>query len=40
MASELGPVDFAQIKYRRGLDSGVKQILIDGGWITPLYGGA
>lgn len=40
MASELGPLDFAAIKYRRGLDSGVKQILIDGGWVTPLYGGA
>ena len=40
MASELGPVDFANIKFRRGLDSGVKQILVDGGWIVPLYGGA
>lgn len=38
MASELGAANFGQIMYRRNLDNNIKQILVDGGWITPLYG--
>jgi len=40
MSSELGTLDLGEVKYRRGLSSGVKQILIEGGWVLPLYGGA
>jgi len=34
----LGTADFAKIEYQRNLDSCVKQILVDGGWMIPLYG--
>ncbi len=40
MTSELGTVNFGRILYRRELSQGVKQILIEGGWMIPLYGGA
>lgn len=40
MSSELGSVDLGTIVYRRGLSSAVKQLLIDGCWVLPLYGGA
>lgn len=33
-----GTVDFGKISYQRSMDSAVKQILIDGGWVVPLYG--
>jgi len=33
-----GSIDFAKISYQRGLDQLVKQVLIDGGWVVPLYG--
>jgi len=39
-ASELGLDQFGKIKYTRSMDSGVKQILLEGNWILPLYGGA
>lgn len=39
MAATLGNYEFGQIKYRRGLDREVLSILINGGWIPPLYGG-
>jgi len=39
MSVELGTANLGQILYRRNLSSGVKQILIDGGWVLPLYGG-
>jgi len=40
MSTDLGSPDLGRIMYRRNLDSAVKQILTDGGWILPLYGGA
>jgi hypothetical protein len=40
MSSELGTVDLGAIQYRRRLSSDVCQILIDGCWVLPLYGGA
>jgi len=40
MSSELGTINFGRILYRRELSQGVKQILVDGGWMIPLYGGA
>jgi len=33
-----GTVDFGKVSYQRSMDSAVRQILIDGGWIVPLYG--
>jgi len=39
-ASDLGTDEFGRIRYARTMDSGVKQILVDGRWILPLYGGA
>lgn len=39
MADRLGPAEFAQLQYRRALDSNVMQLLIEGGWVRPLYGG-
>jgi len=38
MSSELDAENFGKILYRRNLSQGVKQILIDGGWVLPLYG--
>lgn len=35
-----GTVDFAKVSYQRGLDNLVKQVLIDGAWVVPLYGDA
>lgn len=40
MSTELGTVDLGAIQYRRRLSSDVCQILIDGCWMLPLYGGA
>jgi hypothetical protein len=40
MSTELGTVDLGAIQYRRRLSSDVCQILIDGCWVLPLYGGA
>jgi hypothetical protein len=40
MSTELGSVDLGAIQYRRRLSSDVCQILIDGCWVLPLYGGA
>lgn len=40
MAQRSASEDLGQITYRRQLDGDVKQILVDGGYITPLYGGA
>lgn len=39
MSSELGSGDLGVIVYRRRLDNNIKQILVDGGWVLPLYGG-
>ncbi len=39
MAATLGNFEFGQIKYRRGLNKTVLNLLISGGWIPPLYGG-
>ncbi len=39
MTATLGNYEFGQIKYRRGLDKEVLSILMNGGWISPLYGG-
>jgi len=39
MDSRLASEEFGEITYRRGLSNNVKHILIDGGWIVPLYGG-
>ncbi len=38
MTAELGNNEFGQITYRRGLDKEVLNILMNGGWIPPLYG--
>lgn len=38
MSSELDAENFGRILYRRNLSQGVKQILVDGGWLLPLYG--
>ena len=38
MSAELDAENFGKILYRRNLSQGVKQILIDGGWVLPLYG--
>ena len=40
MSNELGTVNYGRITYRRELSQGVKQILVDGGWVVPLYGSA
>lgn len=40
MSSELGTVDLGVIQYRRRLSSDICQILIEGCWVLPLYGGA
>lgn len=39
MSDVLGNLDYGEITYRRGLDKHVRQILIDGNWILPLYAG-
>jgi hypothetical protein len=31
--------NFGKLAYQRTLDTAVKQILLDGGWVVPLYGG-
>lgn len=38
-SDDLGNVDYGEIALRRGLDSVCRQILIDGMYIRPLYGG-
>lgn len=38
MSRSLGTVDFGQITTRRGLDKSVRDILVEGMWILPLYG--
>lgn len=40
MSTELGTVDLGTIQYRRALASDVRQLLVDGCWVLPLYGGA
>lgn len=40
MSTELGTVDLGAVQYRRRLTSDVCQILIEGCWVLPLYGGA
>ena len=40
MSTELGTVDLGTIQYRRNLASDVRQLLVDGCWVLPLYGGA
>jgi len=40
MSSELGTYDLGTIVYSRGLSSAVKELLVEGCWVLPLYGGA
>lgn len=40
MSSELGTRDLGTIRYKRSLDNNIRHILVDGGWVLPLYGGA
>lgn len=40
MSSELGTYDLGTIVYKRSLSSAVKQLLVEGCWVLPLYGGA
>lgn len=39
-ADETGSIDFGRITIRRALSKQVRDGLIDGGWVLPLYGGA
>lgn len=39
MDGALATDELGRIVYRKGLSSSVQQILVDGGWVLPLYGG-
>jgi len=39
-ADETGSIDFGRITIRRALSKQVRDGLVDGGWVLPLYGGA
>ena len=40
MDGSLSSDELGRILYRKGLSSSVQQILFDGGWVIPLYGGS
>jgi len=40
MSTELGTVDLGTLQYRRSLSSDVRDLLVEGCWVLPLYGGA